>query len=135
MNQTAIAAVGLYAALNAFILIWLGSATSQLRGRHRVMIGDGGVEHLQRIMRGHANAVENIPITIVLLVVAALLGAPTVAIHIVGAVFTVGRAMHAWHFIQPSAPGWQRFAGYGLGAMATGVAAVGVLGHALVILF
>jgi uncharacterized membrane protein YecN with MAPEG domain len=135
MNQTAIAAVGIYAALNTLILVWLGTVTSRLRTRHRVLIGDGGVEHLQRVMRGHANAVENMPITFVLLTIAALLGAPTVAIHILGAIFTFGRALHAWHFVQARAPQWQRFTGYGLGALATGLAAIGVLGHAIVILF
>ena len=31
MNQTAIAAVGIYAALNTMILVWLGTVTSRLR--------------------------------------------------------------------------------------------------------
>ena len=66
----ALAAVGIYAALNMAILIWISFETGRLRGKHKVSIGDGGVKHLVRIMRGHANAVENMPMFFVLMLVA-----------------------------------------------------------------
>lgn len=134
MNQSAMAAAGLYAALSTFILFWLAEATGRLRRRHKVLIGDGGIANLVRIMRGHANAVENIPMMAALLILAALLGAPVLAIHLLGAAFVVGRALHAWHFIQEQAPQWQRFVGYGLGALSMTLAAIGVLGHAIVLM-
>ncbi len=44
------------------------------------------------------------------------------------------QGFHAWHFIQEDAPGWQRF----YGAVATLIvliaAALGILGHSLVVL-
>ncbi|MGF7008588.1 MAPEG family protein [Aminobacter sp. BE322] len=134
MDQTALAAAGIYAALNSFILLWLAAATGVVRRRHKVMIGDGGVEHLRRVMRGHANATENVPAMLILLVVAAALGAPAVAIHALGAVFTLGRAIHAWHFIRATAPHWQRAVGFTLSAGTLAVTALAVLGHAVVLL-
>ena len=131
MNQTAFATVGLYAALNTFILLWLTAATGRLRRKHRVLIGDGGVAHLIRVMRGHANAVENMPMMMVLLLVAAALGAPVLALHLLGLSFTAGRAIHAWHFIQEDGAPWQRSVGFGVAGLAMVVAALGILAHGL----
>lgn len=134
MNQSALAAAGLYAALNALILLWLTMATALVRRRHMVVIGDGGVAHLRRTMRGHANATENIPVMLVLLGFAAALGAPTVAIHVLGAAFTFGRVVHAWHFTHAEAAQWQRATGFGLTILTLGAATLVVLGHALLLL-
>lgn len=134
MNQSALAAAGLYAALNALILLWLTTATALVRRKHMVLIGDGGVAHLGRTMRGHANAIENIPVMLVLLGFAAALGAPEIAIHVLGAAFTFGRAVHAWHFTHERAAQWQRAAGFGLSVLTIAAAAIGVLGHALLLI-
>ena len=134
MNQQAIAAAGVYAVLSTFILFWLAEATGRIRRRHQILIGDGGLPELTKVMRGHANAAENIPMMVALLVISALLGAPTAAIHAAGATFVLGRAIHAWHFTHEPAPLWQRFVGFGLGALAMTVTAVGVLDYSLLIL-
>ena len=126
-----LASVGLYAALNMLILFWFVGAISRLRSRGRIWIGDGGDAALARAMRGHANAAENMPIMLVMLLVAALLGAPAIAIHALGIVFTLGRALHALHFVQARAPQWQRGAGFTLSFLAQLVAVVGLIGHAL----
>lgn len=128
----ALAAVGIYAALNMAILIWISIETGRLRGKHKISIGDGGVKHLVRIMRGHANAVENMPMFFVLMLVAALVGMPALAAHVLGLVFTIGRGLHAWHFIQEDAPGWQRGGGFGLSFLAQLVLMLGILAHGLI---
>ena len=130
----ALAAVGFYAALNMAILIWIAVATARLRGKYKVSIGDGGVKHLIRILRGHANAVENMPMFFVLMVIAALLGMPALAAHALGLIFTVGRALHAWHFIQEDAPGWQRGGGFTLSFLAQIVLLIGIAGHGLLMM-
>lgn len=130
-----LAIVGIYAALCTFILIWLGNATGSLRRKHRISIGDGGHKHLVRIMRGHANAVENIPITLLMMAIAALIGAPAFVLHILGIVFVFGRALHAWHFIQEDAPGWQRIAGFASSALMTMLLAFGLLAHGFWMIF
>ncbi|MBT1155503.1 MAPEG family protein [Aminobacter anthyllidis] len=134
MDQPAYAAASLYAALNALILVWLTLATARVRRKHMVLIGDGGVARLGRTMRGHANAIENIPVMLVLLGFGAALGAPAIAIHVLGAAFTFGRAVHAWHFTHEQAAQWQRATGFGLSVVTLAAAAIGVLGQAVLLL-
>ena len=74
-------------------------------------------------------------LTVVLLIVAALLGAPAVAMHVLGAGFTVGRFVHALHFIQADAPRWQRGLGYTLSFVGLLGAAGGVIAHAWSLVF
>lgn len=120
----ALAAVALYAGLNAIVLIGLAVQTGRIRAATRVSIGDGGDPRLIRVMRGHANAVETIPMALLLMALVALLGAPAWAIHALGVALTVGRVLHALHFAAADAPGWQRSAGAGLSALVLLVAAV-----------
>ena len=105
------AALSLYAGLNALILFWLMVETGRTRMRERVAMGDGGNVRLIRVMRGHANAIEIVPAALILLLVLALLGAPAWTIHVLGLVLTLGRLFHAMHFIAADAPRWQRAAG------------------------
>lgn len=42
MNTTSFAIVGLYAGLNALIILWLSLVISKLRRKYKVSIGDGG---------------------------------------------------------------------------------------------
>lgn len=117
MTEKAIGALALYAGLNAFILIWLAAATGRVRQREKVIMGDGGNPQLIRVMRGHANAIETIPVALILMLLIALLGAPIWAIHILGVALTVGRFLHGLHFTAAEAPSWQRGAGAGLSGM------------------
>ena len=134
MILTSVAATAFYASLNAFILLWLTGATGRARGRYKVSIGDGGQPYLIRVMRGHANAIEAIPVFLVMLALAALLGAPLMAIHGLGIPFTIGRVLHAWHFIQEDAPRWQRGAGFGLSFLAFLLLALGLLAHSVMLM-
>ncbi|PHP67059.1 glutathione S-transferase [Zhengella mangrovi] len=134
MTTTALAATGFYAALNALVLLALTAATGRHRVRVRIMMGDGGDPHLIRLLRGHANAIEAIPMFFVMLGVAALLGAPALAIHALGLPFTIGRGLHALHFIQADAPAWQRSIGFGLSFLAFLVLTIGLLVHTVFLL-
>ncbi|MFO1149653.1 MAG: MAPEG family protein [Alsobacter sp.] len=122
--------VGLYAALNVLILFWLTIATGAARRRAGVLIGDGGHPELIRVMRGHANAIETMPMMFVMLIVAAAMGTPGFVLHALGLTFTLGRLLHAMHFVNPDAPGWQRGVGFTLGFLAMALLALGLLGHA-----
>ncbi len=127
----ALLAVSLYLSLNALILAYLAFSIVKLRGRYKVSIGDGGVLHVTRAMRGHANFVENVPMALLLLLAAALMGAPAWLIHILGLMLTAGRAIHAAHFLAEDAPGWQRLGGTMLTLTVVLVGALGLLGHVL----
>lgn len=86
-------------------------------------------------MRGQANAVENMPIFLIGLLIAALMGAPVWVIHILGLLFSVGRIMHAYHFIQEHAPIRLRFVGFGVAFVATIVLYIGLAGHGIWAIF
>ena len=134
MDGTGIATVALYAGLNALILLGIAGSTSRVRRRTGIYIGDGGNLHLVRILRGHANAIEIVPIALILMLLMAAMGAPAWVIHVFGIALTVGRVLHAAYFIPAEAPLWRRVAGAGLSLIALAIAAVGVLGHAIAVL-
>lgn len=131
MTDPALAAAGLYAGLCTLIMFWLANAIGTLRRAHLIAVGDGGNKHLAKIMRGQANAAENMPLFLIMLVIGALAGLPAIAVHALGLAFVAGRALHAWHFIQRRAPLWQRFVGYGVAALATFGLALWLVGSAL----
>ena len=126
-----LAIVGLYAALNVFVLVWLTVATGAARRKAGVLVGDGGDPGLIRAMRGHANAIETMPMMFVMLVIAAGMGTPALVLHALGAAFTVGRVIHASHFVKVDAPRWSRGAGFSLSFLAMALLALGLFGHAL----
>lgn len=133
--QSALSAVGIYIALNFLILIWIANAIGILRRKHRIPIGHGENEHLERTMRGHANAAENIPIFLIGLTVAAMVGMPTSAVHILGMLFTIGRAMHAYYFIQEKCAFRVRIVGFAISLLMMIVLFAGLLLHGLFRLF
>ena len=131
MPTPALDAVALYTAFNTFILIWLAVNVGRRRKAGRVSIGDGGYAPLIRALRGQANFVEYVPMALLMMLLAALMGAPALALHVAGIVLTAGRAVHAWHFIQDDAPGWQRMYGTLATLLVLVAGALGLIGHAL----
>ena len=88
---------GLYGGLTALLVIGLGVRVVQLRMRHRVGLGDGGIAELSRAIRTHGNLVENAPLVLLLMLVAELsAAAPPVALHAAGVAVLTGRLLHAF---------------------------------------
>lgn len=85
----------IYASLLALLIVRLSLAVIKLRRKNRVSVGDGGNEELQLAIRTHSNAVEYIPVTLMLLLTLELNGAPKILIHILGVTLLVGRILHA----------------------------------------
>jgi uncharacterized protein len=85
----------LYASLLALLIVRLSLSVIKLRRKNRISVGDGGIEELQLSIRTHANAVEYIPITLLLLLTLELNGAPKILIHLLGATLITGRILHA----------------------------------------
>lgn len=85
----------IYASLLALLIVRLSLAVIKLRRKNRVSVGDGGNEELQLAIRTHSNAVEYIPITLMLLLTLELNGAPKILIHILGVTLLIGRILHA----------------------------------------
>ena len=85
----------LYAALSAFLIVWLSRCVIRIRRAKRVPLGDGGHPELQAAIRAQGNAVEYIPITLILLVLLELNGAHWALIHLGGMAMLAGRVAHA----------------------------------------
>lgn len=85
----------IYASLAALLIVRLALSVIKLRRKKRISVGDGGNEELQLAIRAHSNAVECIPIILLLLLTLELNGAPKILIHIFGATLLIGRILHA----------------------------------------
>ncbi|MGZ5044630.1 MAG: MAPEG family protein [Methylobacter sp.] len=85
----------IYASLSALLIVRLSLSVIKLRRKNRVSVGDGGNEALQLAIRAHSNAVEYIPMALMLLLMLELNGAPKMLIHILGATLLIGRILHA----------------------------------------
>ncbi len=112
--QDGLSVVGLYAGLNGLILFWLAVNVGMKRRSEKVFMGDAQNPVIVRAMRGQANFVEYAPLCLISLGLLAAQGVSGVALQILGAALTLGRLLHAWHFVQRDAPAWQRAGGTAL---------------------
>ena len=85
----------LYASISALLIVRLSLSVIKLRRKNRISVGDGGNEELQLAIRTHSNAVEYIPIVLLLLLTLELNGAPKILIHLMGATLIIGRIIHS----------------------------------------
>lgn len=86
---------GMYAALAALMIVALARNVISLRRQHKVALGDGGQQDLLAAIRAHANAVEYLPIGLLLLLLLELSQGPAWLIHLLGSLFIIGRLIHA----------------------------------------
>lgn len=89
-------AAALWVGLHLLLLLVLSALVVRQRQRHRVLIGDEGVPDLLRARRAFGNATEYVPAGIGALAMLALVGAPSLVVHGVGAVLFLGRVTHGW---------------------------------------
>ncbi|MCI4644647.1 MAG: MAPEG family protein [Hyphomonadaceae bacterium] len=109
--MTQFEAATLYAGLLVLLLLALKVNTGRARGGAKITIGDGGNDSLIRAMRTHANAVEDVPITLIGIFALAGLSAPLALIHALGASLVVTRLLHALGLGRNSGTSFGRFAG------------------------
>ena len=88
----------LYAVLGALLLIKFSWDVVRLRTQYRVGYGDGGFSELQVAIRVHGNAVEYVPIGLILLLFMEMNGAQTWMVHVCGILLIAGRLMHSYGF-------------------------------------
>lgn len=105
---------GLYAAFGALLMFLLAARVMQLRHRHSVGLGAGGDESLARAIRAHANAVEYLPIALLLLLILELDQTRAWLLHVFGIVLIVGRILHAMGLSTTAGTSFGRFAGTAL---------------------
>lgn len=128
MND-ALSAVGLYVALSTIIALAFAERAGRLRRANQILNGDGGNKHLAKVIRGHANAIENMPLFLLGLLAAALMGMPVLGVHVLGLVFVVGRALHSVYFIAEKGDVRYRFYGFGIALIAQMALVLGLLAH------
>lgn len=87
---------GFYAALLGLLIIVLILRIVAKRWKHRIGVGDGGEKSLLLAIRAHGNAIETIPIALILLAALELNKGSAMTLHIFGATLLVGRLLHAF---------------------------------------
>ena len=86
---------GLYGSLCALVVLALAVRVIRLRWSTRTGIGDGGDRRLARAVRIHGNAIEYVPLALILMLVAELSGARAAWLHGCGIVLVAARLAHA----------------------------------------
>lgn len=132
--MSALPVSALYAGLLGLWLMYLTWEVSRRRRRHDVSLGSGGVPELERGIRAHGNAAETVPLGLILLMLAEGMGAPHWGLHLAGAMLVVGRVMHGVHFLAGHRRLAFRFWGMVLTIVPIIFLALGLIGHALVLL-
>ena len=85
-----------YAAILALIIIALGINVTVHRVKLKVSLGDGGNPEMLRMIRLHANAIEYIPIALVLMLTYEFNSGWRSALHVIGIALVVGRLIQTW---------------------------------------
>lgn len=117
-----------YAGLLALIYLMLTWAVISRRRGDKISLGDGGDAKFAKVIRGQANAAEQMPIIIIMLALAEMLGAPSVALHVLGVMIVVGRLLHALHFLGKG-PFIYRPIGMLLTLLVSAILALGLVAH------
>lgn len=92
--MTSLQAAGFWIGLHALLLIYISYRVGEARTKHKINLGDGGVLELQNAIRTHGNYTEYAPAALLGLFILAMLGAPLLFIHGLGAIFFFARIGH-----------------------------------------
>ncbi|GGO70051.1 MAPEG family protein [Bowmanella pacifica] len=77
------------------LVLWLSIQVIRLRRLHQIAIGDGGYQDLQLAIRAHANALEYLPLALLLIFMLEQQQLSPWFIHAMGLTLLVGRIVHA----------------------------------------
>lgn len=92
----------LYGALNAILNIVLANRVSTVRKKEGVTLGHGESKALLVASRIHANNAEFVPLAIVMMLIAELMGGSSAVLHAYGGLLLVARVAHAIGLTRPS---------------------------------
>ncbi|MBP8120643.1 MAG: MAPEG family protein [Burkholderiales bacterium] len=91
-----------YASLLALLVSLLVLVVVKLRRSLGIGLGDGGNRDLARAIRAHGNAIESVPLFLVLLAVYEINRGSATILHVFGAAFLLARVLHAWGLFSSS---------------------------------
>ena len=103
--------VAFYIALHLILAPILMFRVGQIRIKEKISIGDGNSPALIARIRAHGNYTETAPFALIGLIAMAMLTAHPIALHLFGAVFLIGRILHAHGMAQKDANGKGRLYG------------------------
>jgi uncharacterized protein len=112
-----------YAALLGLILIVLTQLVIRARGKTAIPLGDGNDPRLLEASRRQMNFVENVPMSLILMLLAEAGGAGSMALHIAGLVLVAARLIHPFGITMASPAHPLRIAG----AVATNAVQLGLI--------
>lgn len=87
---------GFYATLLSFLIIILAGRVVRLRAKHRIGFLDGGNPDLTKAMRIHGNAIETVPMVLILMACAESSHLQPMLLHTTGVVLVFARVFHAY---------------------------------------
>ena len=102
---------GLYASLLALIIIWLCYKVVVFRRIKGIEIGDGGDQRGIRHIRAQQNAVEYIPVTLLLFAIYELNNGNHLMLHGIGIALVFARLIHPMGFVSKKGVSFGRFYG------------------------
>lgn len=102
---------GLYAVPLTILMIALSTHVTMLRAKSGISIMDGGNTDLALRIRRHGNFMENAPVTLLLMLLAEVLGASVLWMHGAGALLLAGRLLHVVGLNATKAATFPRIAG------------------------
>jgi len=101
-----------YISLLALLIIFLAYRVTTFRRSENIALGDDrGSKAMKSAVRAHANAVENIPLALILLAALELNSLNPLLLHIFGIVLVLSRIAHAWGLTKSNGPSPGRFYG------------------------
>ena len=94
----------IYAIISAILIIHLSFEVIKTRRKLRISVGDGNNEALQTAQGAQSNAIEYIPISLLLLFYLEYNGASNWIVHLAGVSLIIGRVVHAHGLLKGSLP-------------------------------
>jgi uncharacterized protein len=113
-----------YAAFLGLLAVALTVRVIMGRVKTGIQAGDGGNAQLAQAIRAHANFTEQVPLALLLIVLAEAAGTPTGLIHALGLALVLARLASAWGLSHSLGPTMPRQAGAGATALVVGAASL-----------
>lgn len=101
----------LYAGILGLIYIGLTFYTVLGRWKHRVNLGTGNNEDMEKRIRIHGNFAEYVPMALLLMLFAEVEGEAEIMIHVLGVLLILGRLLHPVGILFRFGPSWGRTGG------------------------
>jgi uncharacterized membrane protein YecN with MAPEG domain len=126
----------LYAGLLVLWFLVLSIRVIRRRGSEKIYLGDGGNPRMARVIRGHANFTEYVPLALLLMAMLEMSHYSIYLLHALGIALLIARLLHGYALSFTEKSRFGRVAGASLTFLVLGIEAVlciyqAVIGHML----